>query len=227
MFISSKITMKPVSLEDAVKKAQAKAEPRDLDTLLSDLEAQNNGQTRTASVEEKTTKVAEVAESEPVAETKDVVESEVKVEVSPEFDKEDVVEEKAASNKKETKKASKELKIASKLDFRDWEAEKVAGAWDAHGSFDQCVKNVGDNASDAKLYCGLLQVASDKAKQVMEKKASKKAEEQKKASPKGVWKKLAKLTSKEHDLLSDYLKNLYGEEYVKALLSDYPEGSSK
>lgn len=138
-----------------------------------------------------------------------------------------------ASDGKEEEKGCKnasrnhQLKIAKRIDFRSWKAEDVVKAWEQHGSFDACVKNVSKLASDAKIYCGLLQTASGMAKETLEKTADKKEKtETKKASlenksKKGVWKKLAKLTDKERGMLEQYFRKLYGDGYVDALLADY------
>ena len=127
------------------------------------------------------------------------------------------------------------LKIAKQLDFRSWEAEDVVKAWEQHGSIKGCIKNVTKETSDPKTYCGLLQVASQVAGEIMVKKAkatkgqaktAKKniktsSETKKRDTNKGVWKKIAKLTDKERGMLKEYWAKLYGDKYVQSLLNDY------
>ena len=49
MFITHKIHIAPVSMEEAVAKAQAKTDPRPLDDILASIAAENNKQVKTAS----------------------------------------------------------------------------------------------------------------------------------------------------------------------------------
>ena len=117
--------------------------------------------------------------------------------------------------------------MAKSLDFRGWEAQDVVTAWDQHGSFEKCVANVGSLVNEPKKYCKLLQVASAKAASIVktakakESKVEKKAEAPKQASPKGVFKKLAKLDGEELAWLRNYWKELYGDAYVESMLKDY------
>ena len=120
---------------------------------------------------------------------------------------------------KEAKKAPRTLKMASSLDFRQWEAEDVVRAWGQHGAHDKCVANVKDLVNEPATYCKLLQVASTKAASIV-KTASKEASK-KQASPKGVFKKLAKLSDEEASFLKEYWRNLYGDAYVESMMKDY------
>lgn len=119
-----------------------------------------------------------------------------------------------------------QMKIAKRIDFRNWEAEDVVKAWGQHGSIKACEKNVSSLTDNPRLYCGLLQTASGMAKNKLEKlAAAKKGKEKKQASAekpaKAIWKKLAKLTEKERAMLDKYWRKLYGDYYVDAMLSDY------
>lgn len=109
------------------------------------------------------------------------------------------------------------LKLASKIDFRNWEAQAVVDAWKQHGTVEACVKNVGKDASDPKTYCALLRVAANEATKVVKSASAKK--EEKTASP--IYKKIAKLTSNEQSFLREFFSKIYGKDYVEALLSDY------
>lgn len=249
-FFNSRIVTSNVNLEDAVKKASA-TEPkaaRSLDDMIADLEAQNE-QVKTAGSETnvKTATADAVKDSEPTEAT-----TEVKVEVGSDLKKEaagieNIPPEKRAKpfgkdseedgeaeeakcaeeGKKEDKEASgnKTLKVAKKIDFRNWEAEDVVKAWNQHGSVEACMKNVEKSTDNPKIYCGLLQVASKVAQETLEKHAKKDAASKtagKKTQQKsGTWKVLAKLTDKEHSMLDKYWRKLYGDYYVDAMLSDY------
>jgi hypothetical protein len=145
------------------------------------------------------------------------------------------VAEDKKDDKKDEKKEKKEekacvsenkktLKVAKQIDFRNWEAQDVVKAWEQHGSLANCVKNVGSDTSDPKTYCGLLQVASQVAGDILVKKAKAKKPAKKAATEKptkGAWKKLAKLTEKERTMLEQYWRKLYGDKYVDSLLTDY------
>jgi len=129
-------------------------------------------------------------------------------------------EAKCADNEaKCAESAPKTLKMAKSLDFRQWAAEDVVTAWGQHGSFDKCVANVDGLVNEPKTYCKLLQVASGKADAIVKTAAAKKTE--KKAAPKGVFKKLAKLSDDELAFLKEYWRNLYGDEYVASMTKDY------
>ena len=199
--------------------------------------------TAEAKAPEATVKVAEVPESfkehqfKPKGEKDDGEKKEDKKEdgekkEEKKDDKPDFLKDK--EEKKEDKKDDKKegcsacaatkapvvLKIAQSLDFRGWEAPDVVTVWKQHGSIEKCMENVQKLASDPRTYCGLLKAASVEAEKVMVKVASAKAQEPAKKTA-ATFRKIAKLTDKEKSWLRDYFTNLYGPEYVEALLSDY------
>ena len=241
-FISNRIMTRKVSLEDAIK---ANKEPKADLTFNQVLEkiAKQGNEVKTASsapkpetpaVEVKIDKTLQKEAGEPFggkkappfgSEERKEKKEKGEVEVA-EDKKEDKKEEK--EEKKEEKacvsKGKKTLKVAKQIDFRNWEAQDVVKAWEQHGSLENCVKNVGSDTSDPKTYCGLLQVASQVAGEILIKKAkankpAKKASSEK--PQKGAWKKLAKLTEKERTMLEQYWRKLYGDKYVDSLLTDY------
>lgn len=252
-FFSDRIVTSKVSLEEAVKKASsAKAEEiPSLDELLDRLAAENKQQKTAGTEQAVKTAAAPAAPEAPKAEEKQAspdVKVEVSSELSPDkkanldnlgdkkakpFGKKDEdgekeeKEEKKDGEKEEACMASsdKTVKIAMKkeIDFRGWDAADVVKAWDQHGGFKECVKNVGDRTDNPKLYCGLLQTASNMAKEsIVKQAASAKQEKAAEAKPKkGQWKKIAKLNDDQRSWLADYLGRIYGEKYVKALLEDY------
>lgn len=116
------------------------------------------------------------------------------------------------------------LKVAKSLDFRGWNREDVVKAWGQHGDFQKCVANVAGKTSDPKAYCGLLREASVESTRLI-KEAAAAAKETKTAGvekqEKVAFKKLAKLTDKERSWLSKYWANLYGQDYVDAMMEDY------
>lgn len=248
-FFNSRIVTTDISLEDAVKKAQQTKpqEAKSLDELIADIDAKNRNVKTAATTAE--TKTAEV---KPATEVKVEVSEDLKKEAKglpealkehqfkakgeedgekKEEDKEEDEDEKEKEKEKEDAKCagdkcastSKTLKIAKSLDFRGWEAEDVVKAWDQHSSLEGCIKNVTGHADDPKMYCGLLQVASQMAKDTLVKKANaqKKHKKAEKSKSKGVWKVLAKLTDKERSMLDEYWRKLYGDYYVDAMLADY------
>jgi len=107
------------------------------------------------------------------------------------------------------------LKIAKELDFRGWEAEKVASAWGEYGTSEKCEATVAGKTSDPKKYCELIRVAANVA---TVKIASAKKEE-KVASP--AFQKIAKLPAAQLAWLKEYYSKYYGEKFVAALLGDY------
>jgi hypothetical protein len=108
-------------------------------------------------------------------------------------------------------------KWAKSLDFRQWEATDVVRAWEQHGGTEKCASNVKGKVSDPKVYCELLKTASEQAGKMI-KAAESKGKAEKKG---GVFKKIAKLTDDEKSWLADYYRELYGEDYVSAMLADY------
>lgn len=118
----------------------------------------------------------------------------------------------------------KQLKMASKVNFTQWEEPKmVVDAWKQHGSIEACVKNVSGNTNDPQTYCALLQVAASEADKMVKAASAKKQtkEASKKAPVAPVYKKIAKLTTKERSFLDEYFTKIYGKDYVDALLGDY------
>lgn len=246
-FFNSRIVTKTVQIGDALK---AESKPRKLDEILADIQQKGQVKTASSSAQVKTASTETETKVEPKAEVKAEVKAEAKTEVKeakklpPEFlenikgkgkgkeekkdDKEDKGEKK---DKKEDKKdkgekdakcasAPRTLKMASSLDFRQWEAEDVVRAWGQHGTHEKCMANVKDLVNEPATYCKLLQVASDKAASIV-KTASSKEAAKKQASPKGVFKKLAKLSDEEASFLKEYWRNLYGDAYVESMLKDY------
>jgi len=112
------------------------------------------------------------------------------------------------------------LKVAKKADFRPWSPEDIVKAWGNHGSQEKCVAASKGLTNDPKAYCYLLQTASEEATNLL-KTASKANKTEKVAAPKGMFKKLASLPEKDSRRLYEYWKNLYGDEYAKAMLEDY------
>lgn len=236
-FHTNRIVMKPISIEEAIKKGKETPKARPLDELLTDL-AKTNAVVKTAAaapavVTAATTPApveapkAEAPKIEtPKVEAKTTVE--VKIAEEKKDDDIEVVEVEDKDKKKEEKKDDKEacmasnknvaLKIAKKLDFRGWSAEDVVKAWGQHGSMPQCVKNVGSEANDAKTYCALLQVASSEASKVIKTAA---AEKPAKTASKNLFVKISKLDETDKALLSKYFSRIYGKAYVDALLGDY------
>lgn len=254
-FISNRIVTKKVSLDDVIKSMKEPKEEKSLDEVLAGIK--QGGQIKTASSEKKVKTAS--PEEKPVVEVKvdDSLQKEANLEnlgdkKAPEFGKKDEDEGEVEETKDEdegeveetkskdkdkdkdkkegcTASSGKTLKIAKSCDFRSWTAEDVVKAWDQHGSVEKCAKNVKDDVSNPKMYCGLLQVASQVAKETIEKRANAKQgspkvakkPEKSKVAQKGVWKKLAKLTEKEKKMLGGYYRKLYGDKYVDSLLRDY------
>lgn len=136
--------------------------------------------------------------------------------------KDDKKDEKKEKEKECAKCAEKKplvLKVAKSLDFRQWTAEDVIHAWKQHGSLENCVKNVSKLASDAKVYCALLKTASSEATKFVKVAAPEKKVE--KVAEKSAFKKIAKLTDEERARLAKYFGELYGSDYVEAMLADY------
>lgn len=119
----------------------------------------------------------------------------------------------------------KQLKMASKVNFTQWEDPKmVVDAWKQHGSVEACVKNISGNTNDPQTYCSLLQVAASEADKMVKAASAKrqtKAASKKEAPVAPVYKKIAKLTANERSFLDEYFTKIYGKEYVDALLGDY------
>lgn len=240
-FFNSRIVTKTVQLADALK--ADKKPDRKLDEVLADIKskgqvktASSGAQVKTAEDQVKTaSSEAQVKTAEdnlvdtPMASSENEV-KEAKKKLPPEFlenikgkggKKKEKEEAKCADNEaKCASSAPKTLKMAKSLDFRQWAAEDVVTAWGQHGSFEKCVANVDGLVNEPKTYCKLLQVASGKADAIV-KTAAKKAAATKKASPKGVFKKLAKLSDDELSFLREYWRNLYGDEYVDSMTKDY------
>lgn len=236
-FFNARIVTKQVPLGAALK---AESKPaRTLDEILADI--QQKGQVKTAAAVAPQVKTAAV--EAPVAEAPKAEEKKAeapKVEVKeakkdlPDFiqkkidekagkkdekkDKKDEKDEKDEKKDKKDKKASaspRTIKMAKSLDFRGWEAEDVVKAWGQHGSHEKCVANVKKLVNEPATYCKLLHVASNKAASIVKTAAVKKA------SPKGVFKKLAKLSDEETSFLKKYWTELYGSEYVESMMKDY------
>lgn len=238
-FFNARIVTKQVPLGAALKADSKPA--RTLDEILADVKSK--GQVKTAAVEVPQVKTASV--EAPVAEAPKAEVKEAKKELpesfkAHQFGKKDdekgkdepKKDEKPEDGKKEEKSDKKEdkkeekassaprtIKMAKSLDFRGWEAEDVVKAWGQHGSHEKCVANVKSLVNEPATYCKLLQVASNKAASIVKTAAAK--AEVKKASPKGVFKKLAKLSDEETSFLKKYWADLYGQEYVESMMKDY------
>ena len=226
-FFNTRIVTKTVQLDEAMK---AKPKNRSLDEILADVKQQGQVKTASSSAQVKVAETAPEAKAEaaPKAEVK-----EAKKALPPEFlknikgkkgdEKDEDKKEKKDKDKdeKDAKCASSEkktLKMASSLDFRKWAGEDVVRAWGQHGSHEKCVANVKDLVNEPVLYCKLLQVASGTAASIIKTANAKKAE---KTSPKGVFKKLAKLSDEEAAFLKGYWRDLYGDAYVESMMKDY------
>jgi hypothetical protein len=253
--ISNRIMTRKVSLEDAIKAKDQKAEPTMKEVLekvakqgkdvkvASPETSKEAKKPETPTVEVKVDQKLQKEAGEPFGgkkappfgseERKELKEKgEVEVADDKKDDKKDDEKGDKKDDKKDDKKeekacvssGKKTLKVAKQIDFRNWEAEDVVKAWGQHGSLENCVKNVAKETDDPKTYCGLLQVASQVAGEIIVKKAKAKKPEKKATSekqPKGAWKKLAKLTEKEKSMLEQYWRKLYGDKYVDSLLADY------
>lgn len=211
--ITSRIMTKSVSLEDALKVAPPKI--RSLDEILATVK-----QTKTAAAEAAV--VTAAVKEEPKVEVKAepkvevVAKAETKVEVkTAEFKEEPKAEVKTAQPKKPT------LKMASSLDFRNWEAKEVVSAWGQHGTVTACMKNTADSTNNPKLYCELLQVAASVATEKIQKTAKTETPKTEKVASGPSWKKFAKLAPKEKQLVVDFFSKLYGKDYVEAMVTDY------
>jgi hypothetical protein len=217
-FFSNRIvTSSALSLEEAARKAKEAPAVRSLDQILSDLDNQNKGIKTASSAATVKTAAKEEKEEEKAEKKTEKAEKAEKKEKKAE-EKEEKAEEKEAASKKPTKLA---LKVASSLDFRSWEATDVVRAWEQHGSFQKCCKNVAGKANDPRAYCGLLQVASTEASRIV--KTAKLNAQKKTANsekPQGRFQKLAKLSEKDRNLLASYWEKLFGPAYVKAMLED-------
>lgn len=232
-FFDQRIVTTPISLGEALEKAKNKPAQRSLDEMLGDLDKKT--QVKTASVATEVTKVAAVTEEQALesslaegeVETAAVAAGEALTLEDAKKAKTAEVEQAAAiapdgaamATQPAPEKAAAstvKLTVASKLDFRNgWKPEDVMKAWNQHGTMEKCMANVKGQASDPKMYCGLLQVASKKIEAQLKKTAAKKQPQP------AVWKKMAKLTPEEKAFLKGYFRQLYGEGYVDALLSDY------
>lgn len=131
-----------------------------------------------------------------------------------------------ASTAKPAKQAASkvQLKVAKALDFRGWDANGVVKAWGEHGTIEACCKNVDGKVSDAKTYCGLLQVAASEAGRIIKEAAAKKEPKQassEKQHKNARFKLIAKMTDDEISRMKAYWTELYGEEYAKSMLEDY------
>lgn len=231
-FFNARIVTKQVPLGAALK---AESKPaRTLDEILADVK--EKGQVKTAAAVAPQVKtaaveapVAEAPKAEaPKAEEKKAEVKEAKKDL-PDFiqkkidekagkkdeDKKDEKDEKDEKKEEKASASPRTIKMAKSLDFRGWEAADVVKAWGQHGSHEKCVANVKKLVNEPATYCKLLQVASNKAASIVKTAAVKKA------SPKGVFKKLAKLSDEETSFLKKYWTELYGAEYVESMMKDY------
>lgn len=199
-FITDIIMSQPgKSLQEIAEEAKKAPKVRSLDEILA---AQKAPVVKTASAEQAT--ASEAAET-PAAE-------------KPAEEQEPVVEEIKEEPKVEAQGKGKTLKLAKSIDFRTWKSPSdVILAWDQHGSVEKCAKNVAKLTNDPKLYCGLLQVASEEAHKVV-KLAAQKQQTTKKASK---FMRIAELPKKEKSRLAKYFLSLYPPEFVDALLGEY------
>ena len=226
MKFHNKICLKPISFEEAAKNAANAPKARSLDELISAFQAQNQTQpqVKTASSEKEIKEAAKIEAPvvpAPVVASKEEKEEDIVVEEFKEKEPgQPFYEKKDEKDEKDEKKAATkvQLKVAKKLDFTQWKAEDVVKAWGQHGSVEACMKNVKDNVSDAKIYCGLLQVANNEAATLM-KTAS--AANKKQASKGGQFIKISKLDESTKSWLKEYYTKIYGEDYVNSLLEDY------
>jgi hypothetical protein len=218
-FYSNKISMKPISLEDAVKKIKEQPKARSLEEILADIKskqtpiAQAPQLAKTAAAQ--SAKVEKTAGGYPpkVEAAKTTATIKVAEELRPAKPA-----EKKPDPKPEAKKATSNklvMKLAKELDFRDWEAQQVVDAWSQHGSVAKCIANVKGKASNPETYCKLLQTAGGMAEKTI--KVAKVASAKKPAE----FKKFAKLTPDEEARLRKYFTKYYGKDYVDALLGDY------
>lgn len=237
-FFNNGIYSKSVTLAEAAEKASTAKKPRSLDELLAEAAS---GQVKTASASTPQVKTASTEAAAPVVAP--VVE-ETKVEVKTagfedfinkkkeeKKDKEDDgVEEVKDEEKKDEKKDDSKLpdflkkkeassskimlKVAKSHDFRGWSGEDIIKGWKQHGTIEACKKNVAKFVSDPCTYCGLLSVASTDATNILKTKVAA-------ASTKGKFTMIAKLSKEDKDLLGKYFTQIYGKEYVDALLEDY------
>lgn len=210
--ITSRIHMGTISLEEAAKKAQSQGQVRSLDEMLSDLKkAQAEPIVKTASVQEPVVKTAKKEEKEDDVEVVEVEEKKEK-------------KEKKAEEKAKCASTKPVLKVASKLDFREWEAEAIVKAWQSHKDIKGCIANVQGQVNSPKVYCGLLQVASQEATKMIKAakvQQQKKVEAKKEEASSVGFMKLAKMSKEQIQLLREYFEPLYGKKYTDSLLGDY------
>jgi hypothetical protein len=199
-----KAEVKTASTSAPEVKAEAKAEPKDEPKV----------EVKVA-MEEKAAGGDFGGKKAPPFGKKDEDKDEDKKDKKDEDDKDDDKKEKEAGCTAAAKPGAQ--KWAKSLDFRQWEAADVVGAWGQHGSTEKCASNVKGKVSDPKVYCELLKTAAGQADKMI-KAAAAKSKSEKKA---GVFKKIAKMTDDEKSWLADYYGELYGKEYVDALLADY------
>lgn len=192
-FFTNRIVTKQISLEEAVKNAQNKQQVRSIDEILSDIKQQKIATSNTKAVKTASTEISEE------------VQPKVQVNVA------------SVKTQKTTKSANVILKVANKIDFRNWSSEQLNTAWSQHGTFEKCLQNVDGLTSSPKTYCGLLREA---ANQFGVKTASKKDTKQIEAGKSSEFVKISKLTTKDKKDLKAYFLEIYGEEYVNALVAD-------
>jgi hypothetical protein len=250
MFINDQISIKKISLEEAVAKAKNASKPRSLDEILASIDASNKGQVKTASsdAQVKTAsaeKTVEAPKAEPVkaaaeVQTASTTKVEVKVAGMPDFLKEKIEEK--SDDKKDDKKEEAPMPFEKKDDKKEDKKEseiackasakksfKVAKKLDFRGWTAQDTVKAWEQHGTMDKCCDNVKGQTNNPKmycallQVASKEAGeivKTASAQ--AAPKQpVWKKVAKLTEKEKSFLREYYSKLYGQEYVSALLENY------
>jgi hypothetical protein len=245
--IANRIYTQKVSLEEAVAKAEGKKPDRTLGEILAGLSGQE-GEVKTASSDGKMVAQAQLeapAAEAPAAEAPEALEiteiEDLPGDTDPNLTVEAIEgeavtklfpEEEAPEPREASKSKNITLKVAKKRDFRNWEAVDVVKAWQTHGSLEKCVASVKGEASDPKLYCGLLRTAASMATKVVKAaadkarakaKTGKKNDAGKTAGKNPKFRKLANLTGKDLSLLREYWTNLYGEAYVTAMLGEYSQ----
>lgn len=130
-------------------------------------------------------------------------------------------EEPPVEDDDDDKKASttQTLKMASKLDFREWNAEKVLGVWKEAGSMQGCMDSVKGLTNDPQTYCGLLKCAAQTAHKIVKTASAEKTKKEAAQNTPG-FKKLSKLEGKERKRIYDYFAGIYGPGYAKAMLGE-------
>jgi hypothetical protein len=129
-------------------------------------------------------------------------------------------EEEAEEEEKKEASTTQKLKMAAKLDFRNWSKEKVSAVWKEAGSIQNCMASVKDLTNDPQTYCGLLKVASETANKLIKTAAAETTVKKEASQNTPGFKKLSKLEGKERKRIYDYFESIYGPGYAKAMLGE-------